>query len=215
MLLSRDDINFLKESDSGDIAGVDNVLDLDKRTYIEENEEEIRVTKDNEIETRLELKEILNELEIEELNFIKEVIIENLPDFCINFQNSFKNPEPENDTIQKQFLYLIETCCIEDLELLAECFFYVLSEIDDFTDFAYGDLQERLINPQHIRKLKLLKKKAQWKMDAKKRARFRRTGEGRIMKRKAKIYQKRYRRRKVQKLKRYGKEYAKYTATHQ
>lgn len=214
MLLTQKEIKLINENFSGDIAPVHNVLG-DKDFDIEENDETIKVSEENEVETRQELKDILNELEVEELEFVKMVILENLPDFCIDFQNTFNKPTPGNDTLQKQLLYLIENCCIEDLELLAECFFYVLSEIDDFTDFTYGDLEERLINPQHIRKLKLIKKKAQWKMDAKKRARFRRTGEGRIMKRKAKIYQKRYRRRKVQKLKRYGKEYAKYTATHQ
>lgn len=247
MLLTENEIklansNKIIESDAGDVATVQNKLGdtakrkqnvcpecgkekcICKETPVDENselEEIPDVTDETRAQVQAEVLEVLNELDPDELEFVKMVIEENLPDFCPEFIAYWNKPHPNNDTLLKQLINISQNCCNQDLQLLTECVFYVLSEIDDFTDFAYDDtngysttLGERLINPAHIRRLKLLKKKSQWKMDARKRARFRRTGEGRILKRKAKLYQKRYRRRKKQRLKRYGKEYAKFKKTH-
>lgn len=160
--------------------------------------------------TAQEIEEVLRDLTPDELEYVKIIINDNLEDFCEIFKNRYTKAINIEELVK-----LTYECCPEDLELLGDCVFYVLDDIDDFADFAYGDgeLGERLINPQHIRRLKLAKRKASWKAEARKRKRFRKTGEGRIMKRKAKLYMKRYRRRKKMRLKRYGKEYSKFMKT--
>lgn len=187
--------------------------------YIEEDEECPKCGKEDcicgmdeseDLYTAQEIEEVLRDLSPDELEYVKIVIDDNIEDFCGEFQTAYDKSIDIEGLIK-----IAQMCCPEDLELLGDCVFYVLDDIDDFSDFAYGDgeLGERLINPQHIRKLKLLKRKATWKAGARKRARFRKTGEGRIMKRKAKLYMKRYRRRKAARMKRYGKEYNKFTQT--
>ena len=215
------------ESDAGDVAGVDNKLgsktekrpkdakDGDEKCpecgkepcecETNESDEEVEPLK------REEIEDILRDLSADELEFVKEIIKDNLEDFCPDFNTAFASAQ-DIETLVK----IAHECCEEDLILLGDCVAFAMSELDDFSDFAYagelGEISERLIDPQHIRRLRMQKRKAQWKLGAKKRARFRRTGAGRIMKRKAKLYMKKYRRRKKAKLKRYGKEMSKYNA---
>lgn len=223
MLLTEEEIKFandLIESDSADIANVDSKIgkpakrcpDCDKEPCeCETNESEDEEIAGIESFSAQEIEEILRTLSQDEVAFLKEVIQENLEDFCPEFQAAFAEARDIEALVK-----IAKECCPEDLELYGECVAFVMDEIDDFSDFAYADtlgaISERLINPQHIRRLKLQKRKAAWKADARKRARFRKTGEGRMMKRKAKLYMKKYRRRKKARLKRYGKEYSKFTA---
>lgn len=222
MLLTENEIKLansdkLIESDAADIAGVDSKLgDTQKRKCPEcgkepceckTNESDAEV--DEEPLTREEIEDILRELTPDELELVKEVISHNLEDFCPDFNTAFAEVQDIEGLVK-----ITKECCEEDLVLFGDCVAFAMSELDDFSDFAYagelGEISERLINPQHIRRLRLQRKKSQWKMDAKKRMRFRKTGAGRIMKRKAKLYMKKYRRRKKARLKRYGKELSKF-----
>lgn len=230
MLLTENEIklansDFVDESDSGDLADVESKIgEPQKRTIKKETKEcpECGETKcicesediENEPYNRDDLQDILRELDPEEFAFVKEIIETNLEDFCQDFRTAYKPA-----TNVEELCKIIKDCCEEDKELLGHCILYVYGDEDseEYDNFVYADvlgteISERLIDPRHIRKLRLQRKKASWKMAAKKRARFRKTGEGRIMKRKAKIYMKRYSRRKKQKLKRYGKELTKFNA---
>lgn len=221
MLITEEEIKKANESDTGDLSPVDSkVFDKpQKRKVCPECEHEDCICGMDESDiddetldkyTAQEIEEVLRDLAPDELEYVKIIIDDNLEDFCDDFKGVYN----KNLNIE-ELVKIAYECCPEDLELLGDCVFYVLDDIDGFSDFAYGDgeLGERLINPQHIRRLKLAKRKASWKAEARKRKRFRKTGEGRIMKRKAKLYMKRYRRRKKMRLKRYGKEYGKFMKT--
>ena len=233
MLLTESEIKLINESDSNDLGPCDSdyvkssktkILNkISKREKIKESDIEIcpkckskdcECIDENEEEfeayTAQEIEEVLRDLAPDEIEYVKIIIGDNLEDFCDEFKKVYNK-----DLNIESLIKIAYECCPEDLELLGDCVFYVLDDIDDFSDFAYsdGELGERLINPQHIRRLKIQKRKASWKAEARKRKRFRKTGEGRIMKRKAKLYMKRYRRRKKMKLKRYGKEYGKFMKT--
>ena len=225
LILTKEEIKLINESNSGDLGPCDSVdskilSKVQKRKVCPECEHEdciCGMDESDDLEdlsldkyTAQEIEEVLRDLAPDELEYVKIIINDNLEDFCEEFKSVYNK-----DLNIEELVRIVYECCPEDLELLGDCVFYVLDDIDDFSDFAYGDgeLGERLINPQHIRRLKLAKRKASWKAEARKRKRFRRTGEGRIMKRKAKLYMKRYRRRKKMRLKRYGKEYGKFMKT--
>lgn len=235
MLLTESEIkiaNGIAESDAGDVAGVDNKLDKPvKRPSVKPEEKQVLMdegdTKDDdkdidegEEEPMLsyeEKEEILRTFAPDELEFLKDnfkelLCPEKYGDIISNVDNAVDS--------EKLISYLASTFIADEEEgtkdIIGDVIAYTAHELDDFSDFAYtdelGEISERLIDPQHIRRLRLQRKKAAWKAGARKRARFRKTGAGRIMKRKAKLYMKKYRRRKKAKLKRYGKELSKYNA---
>ena len=220
----------LDETDAGDIAGVDNKLDKpvkrpsvkpeEKQALMDEgnaDNSDIDESEDEVILSFEEKEEILRSFAPDELEFLKDNFRELLcPE---KYADVIMKIDTEVDS-EKLISYLAGTILPdkeeESPDLIGDIIAYTAQELDDFSDFAYsdelGEISERLIDPQHIRRLRLQRRKAAWKMDAKKRARFRKTGAGRIMKRKAKLYMKKYRRRKKAKLKRYGKELGKYNA---
>lgn len=221
----------LGESDTGDIAGVDNKLDKPvKRPIVKPEEKQVLMDEgnsddadidENEDEAPLskqEKEEILRSLAPDEIEFLKDNFKELL---CPVKYGRFLQDVDDTAGDTEKFITLVSEVDYPDEEegtkgIISDIIAYTMSELDDFSDFAYaddlGEISERLIDPQHIRRLRLQRRKAAWKLDAKKRARFRKTGAGRIMKRKAKLYMKKYRRRKKAKLKRYGKELGKYNA---
>lgn len=227
MLLTEKEIkkanSNVLESDSADLADVETKLGTPTKRKCPECDEYKCICESEEFEDlethepyeRSDLQDILRDLDPDEFAFVKEVINDNLEDFCPDFKISY------NSNINTEELCkIIRDCCEEDKELLGHCILYVYGDDDseDYSDFAYADvlgteITERIIDPRHIRKLRLQRKKASWKMNARKRARFRKTGQGRIMKRKAKLYMRRYTRRKKMRLKRYGKEMAKFNKT--
>lgn len=223
----------LGESDSSDIAGVDNKLNkpvkrpivkpeekqalmdegnADDADDIDENEDEVAPL------SKQEKEEILRSLAPDEIEFLKDNFKELL---CPVKYGRFLQDIDDTAGDTEKFIALVSEIDYPDEEegtngIISDVIAYTMSELDDFSDFAYtdelGEISERLIDPQHIRRLRLQRKKAAWKAGARKRARFRKTGAGRIMKRKAKLYMKKYRRRKKARLKRYGKELSKYNA---
>lgn len=241
MLLTESEIkyaNSLMESDAGDIAGVDGKLNKPvKRPNVKPEEKQVLMDEDDgkdckdcdddidedesEKEPPLsnqEKDEILRSLAPDEIELLKDNFKELL---CpVKYARFLQDIEDTAGDTEK-FIALVSEADYPDEDeetddIISDIIAYTMSELDDFSDFAYlddlGEISERLINPQHIRKLRLMRKKAVWKAGARKRARFRKTGAGRIMKRKAKLYMKKYRRRKKTKLKRYGKELGKYNA---
>ena len=210
--------NLISESEAADIASVDNKLGMSKRPKKvkepEDDDDIDDIDENDEFEDVApfsveEFCDIIRNLESDEIEYVKMIIADNAADLTIPDISGVINKEELISILSPYFEEYGE-----DAIILSDCIAYALCDIDSFEDFAYtdelGEITERLINPQHIRMLKLKKKKAAWKADARKRMRFRRTGAGRIMKRKARIYMKKYRRRKKARLKRYGKEYTKF-----
>lgn len=230
MLLTESEIkkanDINEESNAGDVAGVDNKLDKPvKRPSVKPEEREVLMdegeTGDEGEEiaplSSQEKEDILRSFAPDEIEFLKDNFRELLPqdsgDIVLKYIDNEIDSEKLITWLANMFIPS-EPNANDDM--IGDIIAYTAHELDDFSDFAYtdelGEISERLIDPQHIRRLRLQRKKAAWKAGARKRARFRKTGAGRIMKRKAKLYMKKYRRRKKARLKRYGKELGKYNA---
>lgn len=216
-----------EETNAGDGANVDSKLGepvkrkpvstKEKQALMDEGSDDDIDESDEEYLSTEEKDEILRTFGPDELEFLKDNFREYLdPVKYVDLIGKIDNTQDSEELIS----YLSAVFLGDEEEgtkdIIGDIIAYTAQELDDFSDFAYadelGEISERLIDPQHIRRLRLQRRKAVWKAGARKRARFRKTGAGRIMKRKAKLYMKKYRRRKKAKLKRYGKELTKYNA---
>lgn len=227
----------LKESDAGDIAPIDSKLARnqrranlfnteEKRTQMGENEVETDSgefdikkypeldddTLDDEMFTREEVEEILRELEPDEIQIVKSYIEDNIEDFCDEFKKAYASA---NDI--EKLITIVKNCCVEDLELFGDCVAIAMNDIDIeaapeeekkiVSTYAMVEFGEALVNKAHIQKVRMNKKKAEFKAKQKERKRFMKTGAGKIQQRKAKLYMRKYRQRKKAKLAKYAKEY--------
>lgn len=209
----KDELMKLKEEVSaGDIGGVDSKLGAvatrpsvreenmdfldDDTNYLGLDDYEFNISRD-------ELKDIVKNLSDDELHFVVDVVNDYL---SINSDNT---SEYDDLSLMAQ----IDNADDETFIEISEIILYTLEELkqifDVYNDYGVDNVDERLINPVHTKQLRRARIKPEWKKQAKLRARFRKTGAGKLAKKKAKRYLKRYRTAHKVKLKKYGSEYNK------
>ena len=175
-------------------------------------------TLDDEMFTREEIEEILRELEPDEIELVKNYINDNIEEFCDDFKIAYAKA----DDVEK-LITIAKNCCEEDLELFGDCVGIAMNDIDievdntnvepnPYIEELGGIVGEAVIDRSHLQKVRMNKKKAEFKKEQRDRAKFRKTGAGKIQQRKAKLYMRKYRQRKKAKLAKYAKEYAKVNA---
>ena len=95
----------------------------------------------------------------------------------------------------------------EDFELEDD-----ITESDDEDEESLNEIDVK-VDRGHVRQLKRIKRTAAWKKEALKRRKFKKTAAGKLLKRKMRIYQKKYKAAHKAQLKNYQKSYAKFKAS--